>query len=430
MKSIIKKIVIYILTLEAKLVLRKYKPKIVAVTGSVGKTSTKDAIYAALLPIFHVRKSAKSFNNEIGIPLTILGLSNAWNDPKQWLRNIFRGATLVCRRSDYPAWLVLEIGADHPGEIEGAMKWIHPDISVITRIGDVPVHVEHYRSVKEVVREKSFLARGVRSEGALVLNADDKDVMSFKDLSNARVITFALENDADVRATYIKPLIEDGRIIGMAFKVDTGGSSIPISVKHVLGTGHVYSLLGAFAVVLATGSSPLQLTQAFETHDFPKGRMNIIEGYHSSTIIDDSYNASPVAMEQAFRMIETLETKGRKIAILGDMLDLGRHSLEEHTRLGEFAGRIFDMMITVGIRARDMREAAVKSGMNPDNIVCFDTSEEAGDYARKIVAKDDVVFIKGSQGVRMERAAEKVIAHPERKARLLVRQEPEWLMRP
>lgn len=429
MKNFFKKIVIHILTLEAKIVLKKYAPKIIAVTGSVGKTSTKDAIYTALLPFFHVRKSAKSFNNELGIPLTILGQSNAWSDPKQWLRNIIAGASLAVKKMDYPEWLVLEIGADHPGEIEGVMKWIHPDISVITRIGEVPVHVEHYRSVKDVIREKSFLARGVKPEGTLILNADDNDVMGFKELSNAKVITFGINNDADIKATYIQPLYDDGKIAGVSFKVDSNGSSMPISLRHVLGMGHVYSVLGAFAVVLASGRSPLGITQSFETHDYPRGRMNIIEGYRSSYVIDDTYNASPVAMEEAFRTMETLVTNGRKIAVIGDMLDLGKHSLEEHTRLGEFAGKIFNRLVTVGIRAKDMKEAAIRSGMDHEDIECFDTSGEAGEYVRKIIAKGDLIFIKGSQGMRMERAVEKVIAHPERKAKLLVRQEPEWLVR-
>lgn len=428
-KSIFKIVIVKILTIEARLVLRKYKPKIVAVTGSVGKTSTKDAIYTALLPFFHVRKSDKSYNNELGIPLTILGLGNAWNDPKKWLGNIIAGASLVVNKSNYPEWLVLEVGADHPGEIEGVMRWVHPDVSVVTRIGDVPVHVEHYRSVKEVVREKSFLASGVKSDGLLVLNADDEDVIGFKELSSARVTTFGIEQEADIRATYIMPYYEDSKLMGTSFKVDSRGSSIPLTLRNVIGKGHVYSTLGAFAVVSGLGKSPLELQQAFDHYEYPRGRMNIIEGYKSSVVIDDTYNASPVAMEEAFRTIESLEPAGRKIAILGDMLDLGKYSLEAHQKLGGFAGRIFGKIVTVGIRARDMKDAAVKSGMNPDDIVCFDTSLEAGDYVRGIVEKGDVVFVKGSQGVRMERAVEKVIAHPERKARLLVRQEPEWLVR-
>ena len=221
MKDTIKKIVIFILTLEAKLVLRKYKPKIIAITGSVGKTTTKDAVYTALLPFTYVRKSAKSFNSDIGIPLAILGLPNAWSDAPKWLSNILAGLLLIIRKESYPKWLVLEIGADHPGEIERVMRWLHPDISVITRIGEVPVHVEHYRSVRDVAREKSFLARGVKKDGFLILNADDKDVMSFKELSNAPVSTFGIREAADVKGSFLKTLYgEGGEIKGVSLRVE------------------------------------------------------------------------------------------------------------------------------------------------------------------------------------------------------------------
>ena len=148
MKNISKKIIVWILKTEAKLALKRYKPSIIAVTGSVGKTSTKDAIFTAISPFFHVRKSAKSYNSDIGIPLTILGLENPWNNSWKWIQNIFKGAFVLIKREKYPEWLVLEIGADRPGEIKRLMSWIHPDISVVTRVGSVPVHVEFYKSAK------------------------------------------------------------------------------------------------------------------------------------------------------------------------------------------------------------------------------------------------------------------------------------------
>src|SRR3990172_13183455 len=122
MKEILKKILISILRWEARLVLKKYKPKIVAITGSVGKTSTKDAVYASLSKFFFVRKSEKSFNSEIGLPLTILGVSNGWDNPLIWLKNIIAGLELITTREKYPEWLILEIGADKPGDIKNVSK--------------------------------------------------------------------------------------------------------------------------------------------------------------------------------------------------------------------------------------------------------------------------------------------------------------------
>ncbi|MES2059545.1 MAG: UDP-N-acetylmuramoyl-tripeptide--D-alanyl-D-alanine ligase [Patescibacteria group bacterium] len=430
MKNTAKKIIIYILTLEAKQVLKKYKPKIVAVTGSVGKTSTKDAIYAALLPFAHVRKSAKSFNSDIGIPLTILGLPNAWSDSSKWLLNIWRGFLLLIKKSAYPEWLVLEIGADHPGEIERVMHWVHPDISVITRIGGVPVHVENYRSVKEVIKEKSFLARGLKKDGFLILNSDDDDVMGFKEYTNAKVLTFGITSSADVQGTYIQPLYsEDGKVAGTSFKADIDGSSIPITLKNILGKTHVYPVLASFAIVKALNLNPLEAKQAFADYDYPKGRMNIIDGLHNSKIIDDTYNASPVAMEEALRSVEELKVSGRKIGVLGDMLELGKYSSEEHMKLGEFAGKIFDVLVLVGIRAKEMQAPAHKAGKKKSAIHAFDNSADAGQFLLGFVGEGDLVFVKGSQGMRMEKVVEKIIAFPEFKSKLLVRQEAEWSRR-
>ena len=152
MKTFFKKAVVFIITLEARAVLRKYKPKIVAVTGSVGKTSAKDAIYEVLSEGARVRKSEKSFNSEIGLPLTILGIPNAWSNPFRWLQNIIDGLFVLLFTVQYPQWLVLEVGADRPGDIRSLAKWLRVDIAVITRLPEVPVHVEFYAA--EAVVEK------------------------------------------------------------------------------------------------------------------------------------------------------------------------------------------------------------------------------------------------------------------------------------
>ncbi len=426
MKNTLKKIIITILTIEAKLVIKKYKPKIVAVTGSVGKTSTKDTIYTALLPFFHVRKSAKSFNSDIGIPLTILGLPNAWNDIRGWMDNIVKGFLLVATKKPYPEWLVLEIGADHPGEIEEVMSWIHPDISVITRIGDVPVHVEHYGSVREVIREKSFLARGLKLDGTLIVNADDKDVLGFKEYTTAKASTFGIKEKSDVHASFVQPLYTDDKLNGVSFKIDLNGSSIPVTLNGVVGNQYVYPVLAAFAVINSLNLSPIKALEGFAKYEYPKGRMNIIDGINHSIIIDDTYNASPVAMEEGFNTTKEIDCKGKKIGLIGDMLELGRYSIEEHKRLGKIAGGVFDTVALVGIRARDMKESLMENGVKEENIFMFDSSIEAGEIMKEKVSEGDLVYIKGSQGIRMEKTVERLMAQPSKRERLLVRQEKEW----
>ena len=176
MKSIFKKIVVAILEWEAVLVLKKYKPMIVAVTGSVGKTSTKDAIFTVMSSHFFVRKSEKSFNSEIGVPLTILGCNNAWSNPILWVKNIIEGLMLIVLGNHYPKWLVLEVGADRPGDIERIAKWLKPDVVVMTTLPDVPVHVEYFDSPEDVIKEKEYLISALKPKGVLVLNYDDEKV--------------------------------------------------------------------------------------------------------------------------------------------------------------------------------------------------------------------------------------------------------------
>ena len=430
MKNIFKKIIVFILIWEAKLVLKKYDPKIVAVTGSVGKTSTKDAIYTALLPFFHVRKSSKSFNSDIGIPLTILGVPNGWNDPKIWIKNIFHGLVLLVSKKEYPKWLVLEIGADRPGEIESISKWIRPDVAVITRIGKVPVHVEFYKSVADVVKEKSFLARAVKKGGTLIVNADDEDVAKFREYTNARGISFGLEEQADVRGSYPQVIYDERKKpSGMSVKIDIAGSSIPVSISGVLGRHHLYPVLAAFAVAHSQGLNLLSVSESFSSHKAPRGRMNIIEGISGSTIIDDTYNASPVALEEGLNILKEIKTEGRKIVMLGDMLELGKFSVAEHRRLGLLASKNADVIITVGIRAKDYAEGAIEGGYSAENIFSFDNSESAGKYAQTIIKPYDCVYVKGSQGMRMEKAVVMIMANSKIKDKLLVRQEKEWLSR-
>ncbi len=430
MKSIIKKIIIQILTLEAKLALRKFKPKIVAVTGSVGKTSTKDALYTMLSEFYHVRKTHKSYNSEIGIPLTILGCPNGWGNMSIWFQNILSGASLVLFKKEYPEYLVLEIGADRPGEIKEVMQWVHPDISVVTRIGDVPVHVEFYKSQAEVVKEKSELVRGVKPDGAVILNADDKDVIGFKSLTTASCYTFGLSEGTTVSASYIEPYYEKGNIVaGTSFKVEINGNTMPVVLKGVLGTQFAFPVLASFAVASALGLSPIKVAEAFRKPFAPPGRMNILPGINGSTLIDDTYNASPLAIEEASRTIQKTKADRRKIAVLGDMLELGKYSKEEHERIGKLASEVFTYIFTVGLRAKGFADGALSVGFPEEKIKSFSSSEEAGEALKSFVEAGDLVYLKGSQGIRMEKATKMLLEHPEKAGELLVRQEDEWLNR-
>ena len=434
--NIFKKTIILILTLESRLVLKKYYPTIVAVTGSVGKTSTKDAIYAVLAATGnHVRKSDKSFNSKIGLPLTILGVSNAWKNPLGWLSNMICGLELIFFKSDYPKIIILEVGADHPGDIENKVKWLRPDIAVITKVGDVPVHVEFFKSPAEVLKEKISLAKGVKAGGSVVLYADDEKLASLK-FEGRKIMTYGMAENASVRGSL--PIIlykeENGfkKPIGMTFKLDHGGNSVPILLPGIIGKSHIYPILAAVAVGLARGITLSQIIESIKNYEPPRGRMNIIEGMNSSTIIDDSYNSSPTALAAALSTLAEIEGAKRKIAILGDMMELGSYSAPEHHKAGELVAKSLDairsdILIIVGQRAKGIKEGAMAAHMNESSIISFNDSIEAAEKIKGMIRTGDVILVKGSQSPRMERIVKALLQEPEKADRLLVRQEKEWL---
>ncbi len=432
MKQIIKKIIVFILIAEAKLVLKKYKPKIVAITGSVGKTSTKDATYTVLSQFFFVRKSAKSFNSEIGVPLTILGCPNGWNNPAQWIKNIFEGLALIFFPNLYPDWLVLEVGVDKPGDMEFITSWLKPDVAVLTRLSKVPVHVEFFKSPQEVMEEKGKLLFAVKPDGVVILNADDEDVLDFKGKISARTILFSMNNEADLKASNYETLYEGEEgsrtPVGLSFRLDYGSKSLPVSIKGTLGEHHVYTVLGALAVGVSQGLNLVELVDALASYDTPPGRMKVLGGIKNSVILDDTYNSSPVALESGLDTLASVDGK-RKIAVLGDMLELGKYSTDEHRRIGKHIAKTAKLLVTVGLRARFFAEGALEGKMKEKSIVRFEDSRQAGEYLKKVIKRGDVVLIKGSQSIRMERVTEMLLAEPERAGELLVRQEEDWLKR-
>lgn len=432
MKYYLKKLVIAIITWEAKLVLKKYNPKIVAVTGSVGKTSTKDAIFSVLSHFYFVRKSEKSFNGEIGVPLTILGCPNGWNDPVIWFKNILEGIALIVIPNHYPKWLVLEIGADRPGDIESLTSWIKPDISVVTRLSKTPVHVEFFDSVEAVYREKAFLVQATKSDGFVILNSDDEDVFAFGETVSSNKIHYGTHTPADVVGTGYSIIYSDNEIkspIGVSFDVSFEEQVVKIEILGGLGVQQMFPALAAISVGLSQDIPLSKMVKALRDHCPSRGRMRLLAGVKHTTIIDDSYNSSPVALHEALNTLEMIETSGRKIAVLGDMLELGTFSPESHKKAGEHVGKIASKLFTVGVRARAMAEGALAGGLSEKKIFQFEDSQIAGKELELVLKKGDVVLVKGSQGVRMEKTVEEILENPEKKEELLVRQDKEWLER-
>lgn len=430
----IKKIIVFLILEESKFILKKYKPKIVGITGTVGKTSTKDAVALVLSKFYSVRKSKKSFNSEIGIPLTIIGEENPSRSPIGWLKVLINGLSLVLLPTHYPEWLVLEVGTDRPGDIEELTRWLKPDIVVVTKLAKVPVHVEAFVEPEQIFKEKGFLVKALKRGGTLVLNADDEKVLEYKNTTDEKVVLFGNGNGSDLLCIDYKIVYENDFPQGVSFNVYEAGKESElynVFVPGSLGNAQSYHILGALAVVKALGENLEVAIKAFRNIEPPPGRMRVLRGVKNSIIIDDTYNSSPVALEEALNTLKNLEIKRgrRRIAVLGDMLELGRFSLDEHKKAGVKAAKVAKILFCVGVRARYIAEGALDAKMKESEVFQFDESREAGKFLEGILKSGDVVLIKGSQGIRMERTVEEVMNEPELKEKLLVRQDEEWKKR-
>jgi len=427
--TILRNIFIKILQWQAQVVLWKYKPRIVVVTGSIGKTSTKDAVFSVLAPFFHVRKSEKNFNNDVGVPLTILGLPTGWRNPIKWFKNVLVGFSLILFRHKYPEWLVLELGIRKPGDMNILKRWIKPDMVVISAFGTMPSHVEFFEDKYGVWEEEAGIIDVLKPEGVVLLNHDDPEVMKLTSKIKHRTYTFGTALDATLRivSSEIDYHNDRSEAQGTIFRVDYDGNSVPVHVHGFVGNNVVYASAAALLVVHVLKLSIVSAAEGLGDGEFPAGRMRIIEGVKETMVIDDTYNSSPSALNNALDILWSIRAEGRKIAVLGDMFDLGKHSAEEHAKAGEYAVSRCDVLIAVGIRARGLAQSAHDRGLSEKSIYTFDDSREAGKFVETIIKPGDSILVKGSQGMRMERAVLEIMAHPELREKLLVRQDPHWV---
>jgi len=427
MKSLFKKTVTTILTLEAKYLLKRTKPTIIAITGNLGKTSTKDATYAVLGSTLHARKSVQSYNSEIGVPLTILGLQSGWNDPLSWIKNCFDGLVQAFNPEDYPKFLILEIGVDRPGDMEKLTSWITPDVVVLTHLPDVPSHVEFFDSkTDDIVAEKVKLIRALNPEGILVYNQDDTRVAKIAEETLQKGISFSRYSKSDFTGSGDEIRYEDGTAAGLTFALEHDGKKVDVEIDGSIGVKHVYSCAAAAAVGSLYGVSLEDSAKALKSYESPAGRMRLIKGSKETMIIDDTINASPMATEHALRTLKRLTGVHRRIAVLGDMLELGQHSVAAHEKVGKVAAESVDILLTVGIRARGIATGALESGMSPKRIFQYENIERAATELEGMIETGDAVLVKGSQRMRMERLVEEIMFEPQRAGELLVRQNLEW----
>jgi len=426
MKDVFKNVVVSILTAEAAFLLRRKKPTIIAITGSVGKTSTKDAIYAAIKGNVRARKSQKSFNSDIGVPLTVLALPNGWSNPLLWLKNIIDGGLTALFVRDYPDVLVLETGIDQPGDMDKLTKWMSPDIVVLTRLPDVPVHVEAFSSPEAVVEEKMKLVTALKPDGKLIFNNDDTIIQAQLPDVRQEKSSFSRYLPGDFQSSGDKTVYADDIPVGVEFTLTHLGEKHKVKLMHTVGTQHMYSVCAAIAVAVELDVPVADAIAGVQKLETPNGRMRLVPGIKSTLLIDDTYNSSPIAAESALQALNEIKYTKRKIVVMGDMLELGKYSAEQHKALGKKVADSAHVLFTVGVRARGIAEGALASGMKEQNIFQYDEVTRAGQELQAYMQSGDVILIKASQGIRAERIVEEVMQFPEQASTTLVRQDTGW----
>jgi len=351
--------------------------RLVAVTGSSGKTTTKELIAAVLGERFNVVESSGNNNNHIGVPLNLLRLDRA---------------------HDYG---VFELGTNHPGEIAVLADMVRPDVGVITNIG--LGHVEFFGDEAGVAREKGSLIEVLprNGDGLAVLNADDKWCAELRTRTNATVVTVGIDNFADIRASEIK-------INGdVKFRLNIAKKREDVVVRlKTLGRHQIYNALQAAAVGYFAGMDLDEIRLGLEHAQFPRMRMEPVT-IHGVRFVNDCYNANVVSMKAALQMVRETPSAGRKVAVLGDMLELGEWTRPAHCDIGAMAANCgLALLVTVGQSARLIAQAAVEAGMETHRVLPLATATEAGETIRALVHEGDLVLIKGSRRLQLERILE------------------------
>jgi UDP-N-acetylmuramoyl-tripeptide--D-alanyl-D-alanine ligase len=431
-KNMLKTILHAMLRRYAKAILKKYHPEVVGITGSIGKTSTKETVTKVLESRFTVRSNYKNYNNEIGLPLTIIGIEKSPGRSLFGWINVFIKATrlLLIRTSKYPEILVLEMGADKPGDIQYLVDIAPCKVGVLTFISHA--HTEYFKTIKRIAQEKRIIISHLQSDGFAILNYDNALVMENANVTKAEKITYGFKEGADLRATDVNVFFEEGAPVplGINFKVSYKGSIVPVFLPGFISKAFIPSALAGLAVGVVYGINLVEAAEALQKASPIPGHMRPVSGIKRTLIVDDTYNSSPEAVKSALEVLSKLPVKenGERIAVLGDMLELGPETVHAHREIGfKIAELGIDRVITVGEASKQTAAAAKEAGVNEDKVTSFDKSPEAGKFLQQIMHEGDIVLVKGSQGSRMEKIVKEVMAEPLLAERLLVRQDKYWL---
>lgn len=419
----LREIIQYTLKLLSTAILAKYKPKVVAITGSAGKTSAKEAVYLVLCQKFpgKVRRSQENLNTEIGLPLAIIGGENAKRNATLWLKNFLKALQLVLfKDKNYPGALVLEMAADRPGDIDYLTSFVHPDAAVITAIGEMPSHLEFFLERDEYVSEKANILKNLKPRGAAILNYDDLSVRELRHRvpTDRTQLYYGFQKGAEVEVTDFSYNVpespEDIEKAGMEFSVSVrtwdDSDSADFKIKESLGLPVVYAAAAGIAVGRIFGVSLGDAAKALLKFKPPPHRLALLKGIKGAIIIDDSYNSSPLAAAAALEVLLKFK-KNRRVAVLGSMRELGVNTEAAHRQLGQEAAKAAQVVFLIGEETVFAREELEKKRfVLGQNLFLFPTAFDAAKAVENFLQSGDVVLIKGSRGVKLEAVVEEIIA--------------------
>jgi len=425
MTNLFKKYILFLLKRFAKRRLKRFKGTIIGVTGSVGKTSTKEAIYTILNTKFKVLKNKGSMNTEFGLPLTVLELDTGWKSIVKWSYLIFR-AFFKSFQKLYAEVVVVEMGVDKPGDMDVLLSIVRPDIAIIGPVAPVHLEKHQFANVHEVFAEKSKLIKALPHDGIAILYADDERIFGLKEgRASGKTFTYGTSPDADFKATAVE---ED--VSGITFNLNMENHRVGVAVP-VLGKHHVNVILPAIICALALKMELPEILEAMKRFTLPPGRLNLIEGnLDGMTIIDSSYNSSPKSCTEALNTLASLKPKvgGRRIAVLGNMNELGEHSRTHHEELARLIPGSCDILATVGVMAKIFADKCEEAGMK--HVYRFENVSELIQNFKGELKENDIVLVKGSQNnVRLEKFVKEMMKFPEQAGDLLCRQGKGWEQR-
>jgi UDP-N-acetylmuramoyl-tripeptide--D-alanyl-D-alanine ligase len=362
----------------ANAIRRESGTKVVAITGSAGKTTTKEVTSEFLGTRYRVVRNRGNFNNHIGLPLSLIELRQR------------------------PEVAVVELGMNHAGEISTLVRVAEPEVRVWTNVGEA--HVGFFASVDAIADAKAEILEGAGAATVLVANADDARIITRATGFRGRTVTFGVDRDADVRAT----IIRDRGIEGTSARVTTPRGAVEVTTPLV-GRANLANILAATAVALEF-DVPLADIAAKAGELRPAShRGEVVRLAGNVTVVDDSYNANPTATRRALDVLASAAAT-RRIAVIGEMLELGDHAIGLHEGVGRAAAQagVHKLIAVGGPAAAALAKAAVSAGMADSNVQYFATSDEAADLVLTMVQPGDVVLVKGSRGVKTDRVVERL----------------------